>query len=220
MGLIMHSNFPYCPRAEDDCVLAPRRLAAVCHELGQHLHAFGLHAAALDQSIIPTEALEPLVQMNRSVQALEMTIKTLHELVNLAIKNQTPVLQPIPVRQLFDQLDRLFLQSGIAISFRNYRPQVISDPGILFRLLRCALRSAIRHSGTATCALIATTRKTKVTFSIIAPQREGFDRYRRSTNDLDLEIGQILSHQIGHAFDSSYAVDGTLHIAIRAPRAL
>lgn len=169
MALILHGNPPYCPRAAEDCALAPQRLATVCHELGQHLHAFGLHAATLNLALMPSEAHEPLEQMSRSVQALENTIKTLHELVNLAAKNHVPVLRPIQARQVFRQLQDHFLPTGVTIACRNDRPQVLSDPGVLFRLLRSALRSALRHSGLNTCSIMANARKDQVIFRIVAP---------------------------------------------------
>lgn len=220
MALILHGNPPYCPRAAEDCALAPQRLAAVCHELGQHLHAFGLHAATLNLALMPGEAHEPLEQMSRSVQALENTIKTLHELVNLAAKNHVPVLRPIQARQVFRQLQDHFLPTGITIACRNDRPQVLSDPGVLFRLLRSALRSALRHSGLNTCSIMANARKDQVIFRIVAPPRNTSPRhYRLSTDDLDLEIAQILSHQIGHSLDISFDGEDAMHFAITAPRA-
>lgn len=219
MALIRYDNPPYCPRAAEDCALAPRRLAALCHELGQHLHAFGLHAATLDLTIMPSEAHEPLEQMNRSVQALESTIKTLHELVNLAAKNHVPVLRPVQTLQVFRQLEDHFLPIGITIVCRNDRPQVFSDPGVLFRLLRCALRSALRHSGSDICSITANTRKDKVVFRVSAPRNASPGHGKLPKDDLDLEIAQILSHQIGHPLDISLDGTGSMRIAIAVPRA-
>lgn len=218
MALILGTP-PYCPRVAEDCALAPQRLAAVCHELGQHLHAFGLHAATLDLARMPNEAHEPLEQMIRSVQALESTIKTLHELVNLAAKNHVPVLRPVQVLQVFRQLEDHFLPTGMAIACHNDRPQVLSDPGVLFRLLRCALRAALRHSGSNTASIMASTRKDLVIFRIMAPRNASTGHGKPTTDDLDLEIAQILSHQIGHSLDISLDGDGGIHIAIAVPRA-
>ena len=218
--MIRNKNPPYCPRAAEDCALAPRRLAAVCHELGQHLHAFGLHAATLDLTLIPNEAHEPLEQMSRSVQALESTIKTLHELVNLAAKNYVPVLRPVQALQVFRQLEDHFLPIGITIVCHNDRPQVLSDPGVLFRLLRCALRSVLRHSVSDTCSITANIRKEQVVFRIAAPRNTSPGHGKLPKDDLDLEIAQILSHQIGHSLDISLDDEGSMCIAIAVPRAV
>ena len=147
-------------------------------------------------------------------------MKTLIELANMGAKHHVTVLRPIQAGQVLRQLHDHFLPTGVTIACRNDRTQVLSDPGVLFRLLRSALRSALRHSGLNTCSIMANARKDQVIFRIVAPHRNTSPRrYRLSTDDLDLEIAQILSHQIGHSLDISFDGEAAMHIAIAAPRA-
>lgn len=208
---------PYCPRDKLDGALAPRRLAELCHELGQHLYAYGLQAAAIDLAPLAQDTREMLDRMNSSVHALESKIKTLHELVNLTLSSPRPALQCLKVGQMFEQLDQHFSSMGMAVSFENSPVNVLADPGMLFQILCSVLRCVLTHCGMKAARVVAASRGGKAEFSILAPPMAAPDHRERFEHDLDMEIAQILSHQLGYPFAIAYEADRAPRITIDVP---
>lgn len=213
----MNSN--YCPRASDNCILSPKYLRYLCHELGQHLHAFGLCATTVNLSSVPLDTRLTLEQMFRLVSSLEVTIKALHELVNLTNSNKQPVSRSLEIDKLFSRLAVFFEDYGVEVLFHKNQPKVLSDPCMTFWLLRCLIRSITRLSNSNVCTINTSRNNGGLSIVISAPFDNKSISTRSILNDFDFEVSNLLSKRMGLVLHDFVELEGGANVILEMPLA-
>ncbi len=138
-------------RAAEEANLGKTRvLAAASHDLLQPLHAARLFTAALADKA----AAEPLVgKVDQSLGAVEALLDALLDIARLDQGALTADVQPLALGQLIETIAAtmapLAERRRIALIVVPSRAVVLSDPGLLRRVLQNLLSNAIRYSDPA-----------------------------------------------------------------------
>ena len=122
-------------------------LAALCHELRQPLHAYGLFADELGEWVTDARSQAMLVEMNGAVATLEKMIEALHEAARLDADGVKAEFVSFEVDVLLQQLQAAYPDKRLR--FRRSRMWVSGDPGLVFRMLVHLVSNLIQYLPTA-----------------------------------------------------------------------
>ena len=118
-------------------------LAALCHELRQPLHAYGLFADELGEWVPDARPQAMLVEMNGAVATLEKMIEVLHEAARIDADGVKPDVVSFEVDVLLQQLQAAYPDKRVRI--RRSQMWVSGDPGLVFRMLLHLISNLIQY---------------------------------------------------------------------------
>ena len=128
-----------------------RFLAAATHDLRQPLHALGLFSGALLEKIRYPEVRELVVNINKSVEALDGLFNSLLDISKLDAGVIEPARAPFALQTLFDKLMRDYqhqaLSKGIVFRLRPSTHVVYSDAALVERIMRNLVSNAVALTG-------------------------------------------------------------------------
>lgn len=127
-----------------------RFLAAATHDLRQPLHALGLFSGALLEKIRYPEVRELVVNINKSVEALDGLFNSLLDISKLDAGVIEPARAAFALQTLFDKLMRDYqhqaLNKGIIFRIRPSAYVVYSDAALVERIMRNLISNAVAHT--------------------------------------------------------------------------
>ena len=127
-----------------------RFLAAATHDLRQPLHALGLFSGALLEKIRYPEVRELVVNINKSVEALDGLFNSLLDISKLDAGVIEPARAAFALQTLFDKLMRDYqpqaLNKGISFRVRPSSHVVYSDAALVERIMRNLISNAVAHT--------------------------------------------------------------------------
>ena len=136
--------------AETATLAKSRFLAAASHDLRQPMHALGMFVARLAQLPRSDEAKALIVNLETSVQAMQDLLDALLDISRLDANSVRVHASPFPLSQLLNQLHSTLVDEALAkgLNFR-VRPSalwVLSDAGLLYRILLNLVSNALRYT--------------------------------------------------------------------------
>lgn len=136
--------------AEDANVAKSRFLAAASHDLRQPLQAMSLFVQTLEESDLPGAERAMLVNVRRSIDAMEELFGTLLDVSRLdagvvSVNPSTVPLQPI-VERVRAQFEPVAQEKGLRFRLRCTSAYVRTDPMLLERVLRNLVANAVQHT--------------------------------------------------------------------------
>lgn len=135
-----------------------RFLAAASHDLRQPLHALGLWAGLLRDSLTTPIAIERGEKLTQSVASLEHLFSGLLDLSRFDSGNVMPERRRFALQPLLDELEIDFLgeaqAKGLALELARSGAWVDSDPLWLERILRNLLANAIKYTARGAVTLL------------------------------------------------------------------
>jgi len=136
--------------ADEANIAKSKFLAAASHDLRQPLHALGLFVAALNERVKQAEAGVLMVNINRSVSALEGLFNALLDISKLDAGTIEPSVRDFALAPLLSQLTAEYEPQVQAqgLSWRCNGGDVVvrSDPALLETILRNLISNAIRYT--------------------------------------------------------------------------
>ncbi|MBI1209150.1 MAG: response regulator [Azospirillum sp.] len=127
-----------------------RIFAAASHDLRQPLNALSLYLGIIQTSRSHGRALDVAGQMQSTLDVLIELFDSLLELTRYECGNTQPSREPIRISDLFSRLEgelsETAAQKNLALRFVPSRAWAWSDPGLLQRILRNLISSAINHT--------------------------------------------------------------------------
>ncbi|MBI1209153.1 MAG: hypothetical protein GC191_17915 [Azospirillum sp.] len=199
----------------------PWSLAAASHDLNQPLHAALLFHSVLQRRNRDPALADALDKLGQSLSSLQAMLDGLLGIARLDAGLERPELVSFPIAPLLDRLFDEFAAhaeaAGLELRMIGSRARIVSDPGMLERILRNLVGNAVRYTrrggiligcrSTATCLRI----QVWDTGIGIAPEQisEIFDLYRRLESPrigaqglgIGLTIAGRLAQMLGHRID-------------------
>ncbi|HMN38539.1 MAG TPA: hybrid sensor histidine kinase/response regulator [Hyphomicrobium sp.] len=215
-----------------------RLFTAVGHDLLQPLHAARLSLGELAdaQQQLPNQRLAASV--STSLTAIEDLLTSILDLSKLEAGVFTPVVQPIALGALFEQLctglQPIARRKDLWLSCRPAPQTVLSDPLMLRRILQNLLANAINYTHKGGLLLAARTRGDRVRIEVwdtgpgISPQEREriFDEFQRGVASersggtgfgLGLSIVKRMSEALQHPLDLCTRVGHGTRFALSVP---
>lgn len=136
-----------------------RFFAAASHDLRQPLHAMGLFAAALAQTVRDPQVTGVISSINASVQALEALFNELLDISKIDSGAIKPDLSDFALGEMFARLHSEFAAEaavkGLRLAMSGGGHVVASDPVLLERIVRNLVSNAIRYTPAGEIAVTA-----------------------------------------------------------------
>lgn len=180
-------------RLEQATAERTRFFAAAGHDLRQPLHAISLYLPVLESRVKSNKNRDLIAAIGKSCDAMRALVDSLLDISRLDAGIVEPQIAPVPLVDIFDQLDVEFAPQAAAksleLSVEPISGWVATDRALLLRMLRNILSNAIRY-----------TRKGRV---VLCAHRSGS---RLVVEVRDSGIG-IPEGEIAHIFEEFYQVD-------------
>jgi two-component system, sensor histidine kinase len=136
--------------AEEANVAKSRFLAAASHDLRQPMHALGLFVQTLQDANLPETERATVVNVRRSVDAMEELFNALLDISRLDAGVVTAAVVTTPVESLLErirsQFEPLAWAKGLTLHVRASDEFVRSDPVLLERIVRNLVSNAVKHT--------------------------------------------------------------------------
>ena len=136
-------------QAEQATQSRTRFLATASHDLRQPVHAMGLFIDGL----LPTATAAQLPSIRRlqeGTQVMSSLLDALLDISRLDANVLSPIFAPTRLRDLFRHLDVLHAdvarEAGVALVWHDAGQTVMTDAGLLTRVLDNLVRNAVRHA--------------------------------------------------------------------------
>lgn len=143
-----------------------RFLAAASHDLRQPLHALSLFAADLQRQVrsgVVHEQERLAEQIATSTRILGELLDSLLDLSRLDVTGITPEIQTFPLDAVFERLNNSFRRATAdrkqTLRFRKTRQWLVSDPGMIERILANLISNALRYTPVGGKILVAARRR-------------------------------------------------------------
>lgn len=137
-------------RAEAASRAKSQFFAAASHDLRQPLHALGLFAASLRDSVRTPENAQRVDQVLASVDALDELFDELLDISQLDSGQVVPAPAHVPVQRVFDRLSRIYgpvaAHEHLQLAFRPSRAVLHTDPVLIERILGNLIVNALRYT--------------------------------------------------------------------------
>jgi len=137
-------------RAEQASRAKSQFFAAASHDLRQPLHALGLFAASLRDSVRTPENAQRVDQVLASVDALDELFDELLDISQLDAGQVVPAPTHVPAQRIFDRLARVYgpvaAHENLALAFRPTRAVLRTDPVLIERILGNLIVNALRYT--------------------------------------------------------------------------
>ncbi len=136
--------------AEEANVSKSRFLAAASHDLRQPMHALGLFVQTLQDSDLPAAERSVLLNIRRSVDAMEELFNALLDVSKLDAGIITAHVATVPLAPILERMicqhHTLARNKGLRFSLRPTAIYVRTDPILLERILRNLVSNAVQHT--------------------------------------------------------------------------
>ena len=137
-------------RAEAASRAKSQFFAAASHDLRQPLHALGLFAASLRDSVRTPENAQRVDQVLASVDALDELFDELLDISNLDAGQVVPAPAHVPAQRVFDRLARVYgpvaAHEHLQLAFRPTKAVLRTDPVLVERILGNLIVNALRYT--------------------------------------------------------------------------
>ncbi|HVE52733.1 MAG TPA: hybrid sensor histidine kinase/response regulator, partial [Ramlibacter sp.] len=223
-----------------------RFFAAASHDLRQPMHAISLFISSLERARLGEGEAQTVAQLSNSVQALAHSLDTMLDVSRLDAGAVQPVIEPVPVHELFLSLQNTFAgraqEKGLHLRLRAPgRLAVLSDRLLLERLLANLVDNAIKYTQAGGVLVAARTGASRdpaqVCFEIVdtgvglpqEQQQRVFDEFyqvgnpqrdRRMGLGIGLSIVRRLSELLGHPVALRSTAGRGTRFTVRVPRAV
>ena len=150
IAVATHSLQEKKDEAEQANIAKSRFLAAASHDLRQPLHALSLFAADLGREQLTPPQQRLSRQINASVSSIAGLLDALLDISRLDLSEIAPQKTVFPLDEVFAKLDNIFSRlaqdKGLRFRFRSSPLTVLSDRGLLERLLGNLLANATTYT--------------------------------------------------------------------------
>jgi signal transduction histidine kinase len=137
-------------RVEEASRAKSQFFAAASHDLRQPLHALGLFAASLRDSVRTPENAQRVDQVLASVDALDELFDELLDISQLDAGQVVPAPVHVPAQRIFERLARVYgpvaAHEHLDLTFRSTRAVLHTDPVLIERILGNLIGNALRYT--------------------------------------------------------------------------
>jgi len=140
-------------KAEQASLAKSRFFAAANHDLRQPLHALGLFATTLRNSVMEASKRQLVEQIQQSIESLETLFDDLLDISRLDAGQVKPRVEHFKASLVLDRIRATYApnaaEKGLRLRVHATDITLFSDPSLLFRILSNLVANAIRytHSG-------------------------------------------------------------------------
>lgn len=128
--------------------------AAASHDLRQPLHALGMLTELLHDADAPAVRRGLTERINAGLRSADGLLGEVLELARLDANTITPRVQPVSLAALLGDIHATWKtkseEAGMPIQIQAIDAWVLTDRGLMFRILNNLVGNAVRHSATAT----------------------------------------------------------------------
>jgi signal transduction histidine kinase len=224
--------------AEEANVAKSRFLAAASHDLRQPMHALGLFVQTLEDANLPESERATLVNVRRSVDAMEELFNALLDVSRLdaGVVSAHVITTPLApmLERIRQQFEPLAWAKGLTFRVRPSAAYIRTDPVLLERILRNLVSNAVNHTRVGGVLLGVRRRGEQWSVEIwdsgpgiaVKQQREIFREFYQLRNPerdrskglgLGLAIVERLSVLLQHPVDLASQVDRGSVFRVRVP---
>jgi two-component system, sensor histidine kinase len=137
-------------KAEQASLAKSRFFAAANHDLRQPLHALGLFATTLRNSIMESGKRQLVEQIQHSIESLETLFDDLLDISRLDAGQVKPRMEHFKASIVFDRIRTTYMptasEKGLRLRVHRTDVMLFSDPALLFRILSNLVSNAIRYT--------------------------------------------------------------------------
>lgn len=137
-------------KAEQASLAKSRFFAAANHDLRQPLHALGLFATTLRNSVMEASKRQLVEQIQQSIESLESLFDDLLDISRLDAGQVKPRVEHFKASLVLDRIRATYAPTaadkGLRLSVRACDITLFSDPALLFRVLSNLVANAIRYT--------------------------------------------------------------------------
>jgi signal transduction histidine kinase len=137
-------------KAEQASLAKSRFFAAANHDLRQPLHALGLFATTLRNSVMEASKRQLVEQIQQSIESLESLFDDLLDISRLDAGQVKLRVEHFKVSVVFDRIRATYAptatEKGLRLKVHHSSLTLFSDPALLFRILSNLVSNAIRYT--------------------------------------------------------------------------
>src|SRR5215831_10008255 len=137
-------------KAEQASLAKSRFFAAANHDLRQPLHALGLFATTLRNSIMEAGKRQLVEQIQHSIESLESLFDDLLDISRLDAGQVKPRIEHFKASLVLDRIRTTYVpaasEKGLRFKVQTTELMLFSDPALLFRILSNLVSNAIRYT--------------------------------------------------------------------------
>lgn len=137
-------------KAEQASLAKSRFFAAANHDLRQPLHALGLFATTLRNSVMEASKRQLVEQIQLSIESLESLFDDLLDISRLDAGQVKPRVEHFKASLVFDRIRATYApnaaEKGLRLRVLQTNLTLFSDPALLFRILSNLVSNAIRYT--------------------------------------------------------------------------
>ncbi len=137
-------------KAEQASLAKSRFFAAANHDLRQPLHALGLFATTLRNSIMEAGKRQLVEQIQHSIESLESLFDDLLDISRLDAGQIKPRMEHFKASIVFDRIRTTYMpaasEKGLRLRVHRTEVMLFCDPSLLFRILSNLVSNAIRYT--------------------------------------------------------------------------
>src|SRR4029077_13784651 len=137
-------------KAEQASLAKSRFFAAANHDLRQPLHALGLFATTLRNSVMEAGKRQLVEQIQHSIESLESLFDDLLDISRLDAGQIKPRMEHFKASIVFDRIRQTYMptasEKSLRLSVHRTEIMLFSDPALLFRILSNLVSNAIRYT--------------------------------------------------------------------------
>lgn len=137
-------------KAEQASLAKSRFFAAANHDLRQPLHALGLFATTLRNSVMEASKRQLVEQIQQSIESLESLFDDLLDISRLDAGQVKLRVEHFKVSVVFDRIRATYAptaaEKGLRLKVHESSLTLFSDPALLFRILSNLVSNAIRYT--------------------------------------------------------------------------
>ena len=157
-------------KAEQASLAKSRFFAAANHDLRQPLHALGLFASTLRNSVMEASKRQLVEQIQQSIESLETLFDDLLDISRLDAGQVKPRVEHFKAGLVLDRIRATYMpaamEKGLRLSVRPTDVTLFTDPALLFRVLSNLVSNAIRYTDQGGVLIGARRRDGKISVQV------------------------------------------------------
>lgn len=157
-------------KAEQASLAKSRFFAAANHDLRQPLHALGLFATTLRNSVMEASKRQLVEQIQQSIESLESLFDDLLDISRLDAGQVKPRVEHFKASIVFDRIRATYApnaaEKGLRLKVHESSLTLFSDPALLFRILSNLVANAIRYTNSGGVLVGVRRRKGKISVEV------------------------------------------------------
>ncbi|HER19905.1 MAG TPA: PAS domain S-box protein, partial [Chromatiales bacterium] len=147
-----------------------RFFAAASHDLRQPLHAIALYLPLIEKRVATVEGREMVASVRNSCDSMRALLDSLLDISKLDAGVIKPEIREVPIIDIIDQLAMEFApiaaSKGVELRIVPVDYRVMSDAGLLQRILRNLLSNALRYTDKGRVLIGARRRSGKIRIEV------------------------------------------------------